>query len=365
MKDYNEYVERLVCYEGTEIFNTGKAVGIVSNGFGGSCFALGAGNFFITNDHVMSSPGGFYVDYNYYHTNCGAGEETTESIRYDVSEIISQTENALDYSLFTIDDFDYRMSHFDYLFGGLALDIDGPTLNEIIYLPNHSSALPTMVSAKTGEGSTPDAPSFITSIEDETIRYRTQSEGGASGSPVISAESGECVGVHYSGHSGGVGFSSLHLWEVIKSYLNEVNLRRPALDHLITHNNVEFNTFSSFDSAEVIRTFSAPVSLTALHTDDYTIEHYADHSLLFLTKMNTNTNEEYTATAPLKLWLENDCGRFPLNGAGLCPSSVSTLYCFFTPNIPPDFLISRIKSWLSLEVRDLDPPSPDSFCILS
>lgn len=157
-----------------------------------SCTAwiIAAPNVLMTNAHC--NPGfvfGLAVDFNDECDQCTGGQPKTVDT-YDVTEFI-QVNQALDYALFLVDGDPASV------WGVASVDDAPPEVGQAIYEIHHGNGLPKGYDA--GEITSVDVPGtciFGTAVE---IGVSAIATGGASGSPIYSAQTNCVVGICHCG----------------------------------------------------------------------------------------------------------------------------------------------------------------------
>ena len=102
------------------------------------------------------------------------------------------TDDRLDYTLFSVQDFD-TIGRFGYL----QLDVRAPRAGEELYIPQHPGGEPTQI-ARGGNCAVAD-PSYWGYDRGTDLSYYCDTEGGSSGSPVLSRSSDRVIGLHHFG----------------------------------------------------------------------------------------------------------------------------------------------------------------------
>jgi lysyl endopeptidase len=127
------------------------------------------------------------------------------------------TEHVLDYTLFTVDNFSSVQK-----FGYLTLDTARPARGQELYVPQHPAGEPTRIAGRLGERAGTCAvadPAFDGYAQDSDVSYYCDTEGGSSGSPVLSRKSNKVVALHHFGGCPNSGVRADLLNAKIKSYL--------------------------------------------------------------------------------------------------------------------------------------------------
>ncbi|KDO15875.1 hypothetical protein SPRG_18591, partial [Saprolegnia parasitica CBS 223.65] len=85
-------------------------------------------------------------------------------------------------------------------YGYLQVRLDGPKLNETIHILGHAAAWPKRFAVTTlGGPGTVTSTSFQSLCQADEFAYRLDTQGGNSGSPVVSTDENVVVGIHNCG----------------------------------------------------------------------------------------------------------------------------------------------------------------------
>ncbi|MEV0606655.1 serine protease [Polymorphospora rubra] len=164
-----------------------------------TAWRLGATNRMMTNHHCFTSSDEAYqteVWFNYQCASCG-GYEVFRSTKVWGDQVLS-TDRTLDYTLFTVEDFPAVEK-----FGYLELDLRRPTRGTELYIPQHPGGDPTVIAMSSDRDANGtcavDNPSYDGYGTASDISYHCDTEGGSSGSPVISRSSNKVIALHHFG----------------------------------------------------------------------------------------------------------------------------------------------------------------------
>jgi lysyl endopeptidase len=164
-----------------------------------SAWRVGPNNRMFTNHHCFTdsySARNTEVWFNYECAVCG-GYEVLRSTKVWGDQVLA-TDQRLDYTLFTVQDFD-SIARFGYL----QLDVRAPRRGEELYIPQHPGGDPTKIAIdspfeKNGNCKVVD-PSYWGYDYGTDLSYYCDTEGGSSGSPVLSRNTNEVIGLHHFG----------------------------------------------------------------------------------------------------------------------------------------------------------------------
>jgi hypothetical protein len=208
----------VACYTGTQA-NRATAVGRLVLGSGGSCTAwrVSSSNRMMTNNHCFSTTAGVTgseVWFNYQTTTC-AGTTTATVTKVSGASLL-KTSSALDYSLFTVNNFASISS-----FGYLGLDVRVPTSGEQIYIPQHPGGRRKELAIASGSDSG-SVCRISTASSGVNSLYSCDTEPGSSGSPVLASSSNKVINLHHLGGCGNAGVRISRIWPEISSFFSAV-----------------------------------------------------------------------------------------------------------------------------------------------
>jgi hypothetical protein len=173
----------------------------------------------MTNNHCIVTSADAYdteVWFNYQCAQCG-GHAVFRSTKVWGDKVLSTNEE-LDYTLFTIEDFDLVKK-----FGYLQFDLGRPAKGEELYIPQHPSGDPTEIAMTSDEDAkgncAVDDPNYTGYAAGSDISYLCDTEGGSSGSPVISKRTDKVLALHHFGGCPNSGVRMDLIYNKIKSQL--------------------------------------------------------------------------------------------------------------------------------------------------
>jgi hypothetical protein len=158
----------------------------------------GPQNRMLTNNHCFSSSAEAYeteVWFNYQCSKCG-GYEVFRPTKVWGSKVLA-TDHVYDFTLFTVDKFESVKK-----FGYLSLDTAQPARNQQLYVPQHPAGEPTRIAGSLGEQAGNCAvtdPAYDGYAANSDVAYYCDTEGGSSGSPVLSRKTNKVVALHHFG----------------------------------------------------------------------------------------------------------------------------------------------------------------------
>lgn len=187
-----------------------------------TAWRVGSTNLLFTNNHCVSTQSGIEdleVWFNYQNTTCG-GEELAPTTKVAGAQLI-KTDYRLDYTLFTVDDFEAIRG-----FGHFGLDIREPQLDERIYIVQHGAGNPKELAIESDRNA-----DGLCRIDDAIANGRGQNTdtgyycdtiGGSSGSPVLAASSNNAIALHHFGGCTNQGVRMDLIWPQVATYFDNV-----------------------------------------------------------------------------------------------------------------------------------------------
>ncbi|BDS11020.1 trypsin-like peptidase domain-containing protein [Aureispira anguillae] len=189
--------EPIICYNGTTMYNKGKAVcRLLING-SSLCtgWLLGCDGNLMTNNHCVgnaSSAANTDFMFNYHYTNCnGTGNSTSDVVAS--SSTFIKTSSSLDYTLLKLP------VNPTSTYGYLSLSSVAPAVNDRIYIVGHPGGRRKEITVKTDQGGDANGNAQVNQVTTNGIRYYADTEGGSSGSPVLDYNSNLVVAIHNTG----------------------------------------------------------------------------------------------------------------------------------------------------------------------
>ncbi|GAA2550984.1 hypothetical protein GCM10010435_21440 [Winogradskya consettensis] len=179
---------------------------------------VGAGNRMITNNHCFDNSDEAYeteVWFNYQCAKCG-GYEVFRPTKVWGEKVIT-TDHVYDYTLFTVENFDSVRK-----FGYLTLDTARPVRGQELYVPQHPAGEPTRIAGRLGDRAGTCAVvsnAFDGYTAKSDVSYNCDTEGGSSGSPVLSRKTDKVVALHHFGGCPNSGVRADLLYSKLKYFL--------------------------------------------------------------------------------------------------------------------------------------------------
>ncbi|MET8147499.1 trypsin-like serine peptidase [Actinoplanes sp. NPDC049668] len=179
---------------------------------------VGTKNRMLTNNHCFDNSAAAYeteVWFNYQCAQCG-GYDVFKPTKVWGDKVLA-TEHVLDYTLFTVGNFATVQK-----FGYLNLDTVPPARGQELYVPQHPAGEPTRIAGRRGEPAGTCAvvdPTFNGYAQNSDVSYYCDTEGGSSGSPVLSRKTNKVVALHHFGGCPNSGVRADLLNSRIRSYL--------------------------------------------------------------------------------------------------------------------------------------------------
>ena len=159
---------------------------------------VGPDNRMLTNNHCFTSSSEAYsteVWFNYQCAQCG-GYDVFQPTKVWGSQVLA-TDHTYDYTLFSVGDFPAIEK-----FGYLTLDTARPARGQELYVPQHPAGEPTRIAGSLGEkaGNCSVIDNNYTGYATGSdVSYLCDTEGGSSGSPVLSRRTNKVVALHHFG----------------------------------------------------------------------------------------------------------------------------------------------------------------------
>ncbi|WP_018352392.1 trypsin-like serine peptidase [Longispora albida] len=164
-----------------------------------TAWRVGPNNRLLTNRHCIDTPykaQNTEVWFNYQCATCGG--YFNDPVTKVLGDQLLASDDTLDYALFTVRDFDKIKD-----FGFLELDVRVADKGEELYIPQHPGGRPkeiALTSDKDNRGNCKvDKPKVEGYAKDTDTSYFCDTEGGSSGSPVLSRKTHRVIALHHFG----------------------------------------------------------------------------------------------------------------------------------------------------------------------
>jgi lysyl endopeptidase len=187
------------CYEGTDptAYRGSRAVARLLIGGTELCTAwrVGPNNRMLTSHHCFASTADardVEVWFGYACPVCG-GTAAASPVKVNGDAIVA-TDPRLDYTLFTVQNFD-SVSGFGYL----TLDNRQPGPGERVYIPQYPGGQPLSIAEDVGGACAVDTPVVDGYAAGTDVSYRCDAAAGSSGAPVLSRLTDRVVALHHFG----------------------------------------------------------------------------------------------------------------------------------------------------------------------
>lgn len=190
--------ERVACYNGTIKATRAKAVCKLIIGGVGSCtgWLLGCEGHVMTNNHCVGNAtqaGNTDFLFNYQYSSCtGSSSLTATTVATSATFIkTSPFSGGLDYTLLKLP------TNPTGTYGYLSLSSVTPSVGDRIYIIGHPGGRRKEITVKSDQ----DAGGFakVNNLTTNGMRYYADTEGGSSGSPVLSNSSNLVYSIHNTG----------------------------------------------------------------------------------------------------------------------------------------------------------------------
>jgi lysyl endopeptidase len=179
---------------------------------------VGRKNRMLTNNHCLINSANAHqteVWFNYQCVRCG-GAAALKPTKVWGDKVLA-TGHVLDFTLFTVGDFRAVQR-----FGYLTVDTARPVRGQELYVPQHPAGEPTRIAGRLGERAGTCAvadQAFDGYARGSDLAYYCDTEGGSSGSPVLSRKTNKVVALHHFGGCPNSGVRGDLLLARIRSYL--------------------------------------------------------------------------------------------------------------------------------------------------
>ncbi|WP_460418542.1 trypsin-like peptidase domain-containing protein [Pseudomonas sp. microsymbiont 2] len=341
-----------VCFDGTTVGRHSLAAAMMSVGRTGSGSLIGKGNLVLTNWHVVRNQdalrqGRGEIWLNWVHERCDTQSPVKTPLMLEADQLLAtgETAGSSDYTLFSLKDFDYTHSQVKRLFGGLRIRETDPALDEAVYVPQYGNGglMPMHVSTVYEDEHGVERPAKVVGpVSPDWTKCNADTQSGSSGSPIISAATGEIVGLHGAalGRSNG-GPSATRLHRGFGDLIAQDNEAVVGLGNVTVHN-LELTTVLP---AVFTIDLGAHGRITAF--DTVTFEHHDDFTLAHVKGLDLGTEAVFDTT--LRLQAKANQGF-----THLADESLAGIVEIIATRATPYSAARHSRSWLALGVYQDD-----------
>jgi hypothetical protein len=205
--------QNAICYSTShpDEYNKSKAVArlVIFGTYGCTGFLVGDSNMLLTANHCLTINGADAQDgaantdvqFMLESTSCGSNSGWTNNI-FDAIGLL-QNDYTKDYALLQVDEDPFS------IYGSLELEYRLPDDGELIYIPQHAGLRDKELAIFDTDSTDPSGRCNVDSTSTRScgrfgatfkdVSYTCDTEGGTSGSPIISAETGKVIALHHCG----------------------------------------------------------------------------------------------------------------------------------------------------------------------
>jgi len=337
-------------YDGTEIGEHTLATGSARMGGWGTCSLIGNENHVLTNQSVVVSDTDLAygeIWFNWFNQSSDPESPVNEPVRLKPGRILTMDLDSYrdqGCALLTLDEFDYVNSNVKELFGGLEISKKNPHRGESIYLPQYGNGSPGPMYISDMITLSNERYAAIETIQpggDKITHSADTGPRGALGSPVISRDSHQIVGLHSIGiEAVNMGISAQKLNAELDSFISDSNESVTGLGN-VTSFNLELTPFDIMGRL-------IPIDLdkkgTILPFDTVTIDDGDSYSLIEVEAIDLITDEVFSLT--FKASLVGDEYQTNIHDNNITGNTFLKIYDFDTDSY------SLLKFWLVFKVND-------------
>ncbi|KAF3996681.1 trypsin-like serine peptidase [Glaciimonas immobilis] len=316
-----------ICYKSRDngFYQRSQATAFAAIGGYGTTWAVGNKNFMMTNNHVAGTNDALAngeIWFNYRADICSADNSTNNIVKIKPGHIITAglSDWKDDYSLYALDQFDYKNAKVKALFGGLRISEKRNSIGDTLYIPQHGNGgiMPQKIAAtKSGEAC---KVLYFHDPDHKGTRFNCDVQPGTSGSPALSQDSNEVMALVWGSSSdSNVGVSSWYLWDKVKSFIPaDTNVNVPGIGDVLS-------AMVSIPSATVAvsaKSFNNDVTFESF--EDQLVVHYGNANNGYSTMVVEGKDVVSGDIVPVtyRLAVESSCGIGNLTQS--CASSSGT-----------------------------------------
>jgi V8-like Glu-specific endopeptidase len=332
-----------------EFYKRSRSVGVFS--WGCTTWAFSPDNYMLTNQHCVSTDSGVSsgsVTFNYLSETCSPETKPDNSVTIKSDRrLVSGSGDATDYTLYTLDEFDYKNAKIKDFFGGLRIKEGASVSNTPVYISQYGNG--GIMPQKTAYWKNQE-PCKIVKNPSDTVWYNCDTQGGSSGSAVLSQLDNSVIALHYAGGgNSNVGVSSDYLWSYIKPFISTSTRNQEVLGlETVLSSTVEF--LPKYNDSIVAKRISEKIKITPF--SDTLIKNYGDevlgYSVITVKAKSVTTGNVFDLN--YRLQLKTACGTG--NIASTCNSATSSqlLVQYFKQDNPGNLeAMEGVYSWIPLQ----------------
>ncbi|KGT89406.1 hypothetical protein NG99_18910 [Erwinia typographi] len=270
-------MKQAACYESINpaFFSKSNAV-VKANGASG--WNIAGGPYVITNHHVAGNVGNkiHSLNYNYQYPEC---DKTTPlnilSIKTE-SVVIAGNGGDQDLAVYKVDSLAYEEAGVEKIFGTLTINSNN-TKNQLIenvpvYIAQHPWGDYKRIASLHDDGGPCHT---LSGYGSNTLAYNCDTDGGSSGSPVLSQDDNRVVALHRAAGAANIGVLGSYLYSFIKDllpYSNQAETATPGEGKAMVR---ELKIFPYMPNPPVNLDVSDAITLSSLYENRLTnYEHY-------------------------------------------------------------------------------------------
>jgi|LauGreDrversion4_2_1035121.scaffolds.fasta_scaffold107003_1 V8-like Glu-specific endopeptidase len=332
-----------------EFYKRSRSVGIFS--WGCTTWAFSPDNYMLTNQHCVNTDTGVNsgsVTFNYLSETCSPETKPDNSVTIKSDRrLVSGNGGATDYTLYTLDEFDYKNARIKDFFGGLRIKQEASVSNTPVYIPQYGNGgiMPQKIAYLESQ-----EPCKIVGNPSSTTWYNCDTQGGSSGSAVLSQIDNSVIALHYAGGgSSNVGVSSDYLWNYIKPFIGASTRNQEVLGlETVLSSTVDF--LPKYNDSIVAKRVSEKIKITPF--SDTLIKNYGNevsgYSVITVKAKSVITGNIFDLN--YRLQLKTVCGTG--NIASTCNSATSSqllVQYFNQDNLGNSETMEGVYSWIPLQ----------------